>query len=262
MTNGRSGAQVLPDAPKTPKTPGMINGQPKAGDGEWSRVGWEPQFGDLNDTFGLGDVMAEDHQTLLEGKLDDKFFGGEFVPCYFPEWVNVLTVNYEDWYHNAGVIGFACLSTWFLTLIGGGLGWVIIVMACCATYYRTSIRRVRRNIHDDLNREFAKSRLDTDVESLEWLNSFTVKFWPIYQPVLSATIVNVVNQVLEGATPGFLDSLKLTTFTLGTKPPRVEFVKAYPKTEDDIVEMDWKFSFTPNDTADLTSRQLRNKVNP
>ncbi|KAG0635305.1 C2 domain-containing protein [Tuber brumale] len=241
-TNGRNGAQALPDEPKTPKTPGMVNGQPKAGDGDWSRTGWEPQFGSLNDTFGLDDVVAEDHQTFLESKLDDKFFG--------------------DWYHNAGVIGFACLSTWFLTLIGGGLGWVIIVMACCATYYRTSIRRVRRNIHDDLNREFAKSRLDTDVESLEWLNSFTVKFWPIYQPVLATTIINVVDQVLEGATPGFLDSLKLPTFTLGTKPPRIEFVKTYPKTEDDIIEMDWKFSFTPNDTADLTSRQLRNKVNP
>ncbi|PWW79118.1 tricalbin [Tuber magnatum] len=238
----RNATQVLPDASKTPKSPGMVNGQSKAGDGEWSRTGWEPQFGNLNDTLGLDDSVAEDHQTLLESRLDDKFFG--------------------DWYHNAGVIGFACLSTWFLTIIGGGLGWVVIVMACCATYYRTSIRRVRRNIHDDLNREFAKSRLDTDVESLEWLNSFTVKFWPIYQPVLAATIINAVDQVLEGATPGFLDSLRLTTFTLGTKPPRIEFVKTYPKTEDDIIEMDWKFSFTPNDTTDLTSRQLRNKVNP
>ncbi|RPB03096.1 tricalbin [Choiromyces venosus 120613-1] len=241
-TSGTNRVQALPDTPKTTKIPGMVNGQPKAGDGEWSRTGWEPRFGNLNDALGLDDAVAEDHQTLLESKLDDKFFG--------------------DWYHNAGVIGFACLTTWFLTLIGGGLGWVIIVMACCATYYRTSIRRVRRNIHDDLNREFAKSRLDTDVESLEWLNSFTVKFWPIYQPVLAATIINVVDQVLEGATPGFLDSLRLTTFTLGTKPPRIEFVKSYPKTEDDIIEMDWKFSFTPNDTSDLTSRQLRNKVNP
>lgn len=122
--------------------------------------------------------------------------------------------------------------------------------------------RVRRNVRDDLNREFAKQRLDTDVESLEWINSFTVKFWPIYQPVLAATIVNTVDQVLAGATPGFIDSLKLTTFTLGTKPPRIEHVKTYPKTDDDVVEMDWKFSFTPNDTADLTSRQLKNKVNP
>jgi Ca2+-dependent lipid-binding protein len=142
------------------------------------------------------------------------------------------------------------------------LGWVCIVGATCATYYRTSIRRVRRNVRDDLSRESAKSRLESDVETLEWLNSFVVKFWPIYQPVLAATIINTVDQILVNATPAFLDSLRLTTFTLGTKPPRIEHVKTYPKTEDDIVEMDWSFSFTPNDTADLTSRQLKNKINP
>ena len=61
----------------------MVNGQPKAGDGEWSRTGWEPQFGSLNDTLGLDDALAEDHQTLLESKLDDKFFGGKFVYLLF-----------------------------------------------------------------------------------------------------------------------------------------------------------------------------------
>ena len=41
----------------------------------WERVGWAPRF-------GSGDVGADDettmldHQTWLEGKLDDKYFGG------------------------------------------------------------------------------------------------------------------------------------------------------------------------------------------
>ncbi len=39
-------------------------------------------------------------------------------------------------------------------------------------------------------------------------------------------------------------------------------MKTYPKAEDDVVMMDWRFSFTPNDTADMTSRQVKNKVNP
>lgn len=183
-----------------------------------------------------------EHSTWLEGQIPDKFFG--------------------DWYYNAGVIVFACLSSWFVAVLGGGLGWVFIIMAACATYYRTSIRRVRRNFRDDLNRELSLKRLETDTESLEWINSFLVKFWPIYQPVLAQTIINSVDQVLSGATPAFLDSLKLSSFTLGSKPPRMEHVKTYPKVEDDVVLMDWKFSFTPNDTADMTSRQIKNKVNP
>ena len=135
-------------------------------------------------------------------------------------------------------------------------------MACCGTYYRTSIRRVRRNYRDDVNRELAKNKLETDSESLEWINSFMVKFWPIFQPVLAETVINSVDQVLSTSTPAFLDSLRMKTFTLGSKPPRMEHVKTYPKAEDDIVLMDWKFSFTPNDHADMTSRQIKNKVNP
>ena len=108
----------------------------------------------------------------------------------------------------------------------------------------------------------AKARLETDSESLEWINSFLVKFWPIYEPVLCDTVIMSVDQVLSTSCPAFLDSLRLRTFVLGSKPPRLEHVKTYPKVEDDTVLMDWKFSFTPNDTMDLTARQLKSKINP
>ncbi|PGH08685.1 hypothetical protein AJ80_07806 [Polytolypa hystricis UAMH7299] len=206
-----------------------------------SRTGWAPRFHTPEDDMDKGETLL-DRQTLLEMKLDDKFFG--------------------DWYHNAGVIVFACLASWVIALLGGGLGWVFIVMATCATYYRTSIRRVRRNFRDDINREKAKNRLETDTESLEWINSFLVKFWPIYAPVLCDSIINSVDQVLSTARPSFVDNLRLKTFVLGSKPPRLEHVKTYPKTEVDIVLMDWKFSFTPNDVMDLTARQLVDKINP
>ena len=157
---------------------------------------------------------------------------------------------------------FACLASWVVAMLGGGLGWIFIVMATCGTYYRTSLRRVRRNFRDDINRELAKTRLESDSESLEWINSFLVKFWPIYAPNLAESIIASVDQVLSTSTPAFLDSMRLRTFILGTKPPRMEHVKTYPKTEDDIVLMDWKFSFTPTDTLDMTARQLKVKINP
>lgn len=171
-------------------------------------------------------------------------------------------LTFADWYHNAGIIVFACIASWVVALLGGGLGWVFIVMAFCGTYYRTSIRRVRRNFRDDVYREFAKARLETDTESLEWMNGFLAKFWPIYAPILAETIIASVDQVLSVSTPAFLDSLRMKSFTLGTKPPRLEHVKTYPKAEDDIVLMDWKFSFTPGERMDLTARQLKEKINP
>ena len=76
------------------------------------------------------------------------------------------------------------------------------------------------------------------------------------------TIVLAVDQVLSFNCPAFLESLRLTTFTLGTKAPRIDFIRTFPDTESDVVVMDFKISFTPNDTADLTPRQAANKVNP
>ncbi|GAA5974459.1 hypothetical protein JCM11641_003227 [Rhodosporidiobolus odoratus] len=169
---------------------------------------------------------------------------------------------YGQWYHNAGLLLFSVLSTHFLTLLGGGFGWMIVILAICATYYETSIKRVRRNARDDMAREVVNKGLRSDVESAGWINSFMQRFWLIYEPVLSATIVASVDQVLSVSTPGFLDSIRMTTFTLGTKPPHIDHVKTFPDTEDDVVMMEWKLSFTPNDLLDLTHREAQRKVNP
>lgn len=243
-TPTKAGAMDIPPTPTSP-TSLQSNGNAIGSRGEqdeYARVQWSPRFGMPGSEEEDDEGSLLDHQTYLEGKLEDKFFG--------------------DWYQNTGVIIFACLSSWVVAVLGGGLGWVFCIMAICGTYYRTSIRRVRRNARDDLNREMAKARLETDTESLEWINSFLVKFWPIYAPVMCKSIVASVDQVLSTSTPAFLESLRLKEFGLGTKPPRLEHVKTYPKAQDDIVLMDWKFSFNPNDTSDLTSRQLKNKVNP
>ncbi|RMZ75445.1 hypothetical protein DV737_g5291, partial [Chaetothyriales sp. CBS 132003] len=221
----------------------QANGGPPEQAGDWSKTGWAPRFGSGDkDGEGTDDRTLLDHQTLVEAHLDEKFFG--------------------DWYHNAGVIVFVALATWAVTRLGGGIGWVLLILAAAGTYYRTSLRRVRRNFRDDITRELAKNRLETDVESLEWINGFLDKFWPVFAPQMAQQVIQSVDQALTAATPGFLDSMSMKLFTLGTKPPRLDHVKSYPRTEDDIIAMDWKFSFTPTDTLDMTARQLKNKVNP
>lgn len=122
--------------------------------------------------------------------------------------------------------------------------------------------RVRRRARDDIQRELVKTRLASEHESAEWLNNFLDRFWLIYEPVLSSTVVSTVDQILSVSTPAFLDSLRLSTFTLGTKAPRIDKVRTFPHTEDDVVIMDWGISFTPNDISDMTPREAANKVNP
>jgi len=206
---------------------------------DWYRVGWRQMSG-------------IDKAPLSEGEEKDKGVLDMFLAEQF----------YGAWYHNAGVIVFAVFASHFLTRFHFGWGWLFIVLAFCNTYYTTSLERVRRRARDDIQRELVKTRLASEHESADWINNFLDRFWLIYEPVLSATVISSVDQILSTNTPAFLDSLRLSTFTLGTKAPRIDKVRTFPKTEDDVVMMDWGISFTPNDIADLTPRQAAAKVNP
>ncbi len=151
-----------------------------------------------------------------------------------------------------------------MTRFNFGFGWLFIILAFCNTYYTTSMIRTRRAVRDDIQRELVKTRLtaENEIESAEWMNNFLDRFWLIYEPVLSRTIVSSVDQILSQNCPPFLDSLRLSTFTLGTKAPRIDKVKTFPRTEDDVVLMEWWLSFTPNDVSELTDKQKLSKVNP
>ena len=149
-----------------------------------------------------------------------------------------------------------------MTLFRFYWGWLIFLLAVCATYYSTSMARMRRRARDDIQRELVKARLASEHESAEWLNHFLQRFWIIYEPLFSATIISTMDQLLSVNCPSFLDSLRLTTFTLGNKAFHIDRVRTFPRTEEDIVMMDWAVSFTPNDVSDMTPKEVGNKVNP
>ncbi|KAJ3886025.1 C2 domain-containing protein [Lentinula edodes] len=223
----------------TPSPPGAMPAVPAANVPEWYQVGWRAVSG--IDVPPLPEGEEKDHSVL------NAFLGEQF---------------YGDWYHNAAIIVFAVFASHFLTRFRFGWGWLFIILAVCNTYYTTSMERTRRRSRDDIQRELVKSRLASEHETADWINNFLDRFWLIYEPVLSTTIVSSVDQILSTNTPAFLDSLRLSTFTLGTKAPRIDKVRTFPKTEDDIVMMDWGISFTPNDISEMTPKQAAGKVNP
>ena len=122
--------------------------------------------------------------------------------------------------------------------------------------------RFRGSVRDDIQRELVKTRMASEHESAEWLNNFLHRFWLMYEPILSESILASVNQILSSNTPTFLDSLSLTSFTLGSKAPRIDKVRTFPKTEDDVVLMDWGLSFTPKDTSNMTEKEKARMSNP
>ncbi|CAO0794356.1 unnamed protein product [Mucor circinelloides] len=113
-----------------------------------------------------------------------------------------------------------------------------------------------------MQRQVSINRLETDEETVGWMNHFLDRFWLIFEPALSAQIIGQVDAILAENTPSFLDSIRMSSFTLGTKAPSVDGIKVYPGTAPDVVCMDWKLSFIPNDVLDLTAREAQQKVNP
>jgi len=250
-------AQDIQEEDATALVPGAIPAKLAGNIPDWYKVGWRQMSGIDNPP----PPEEERDKGVLDLFLSEQYYG--------------------DWYHNAGIIVFvriyhtsliylhntdintqAVLASHFLTRFNFGWGWLFIVLAVCSTYYNTSVQRVRRNARDDIQRELVKTRLASEHESADWINNFLDRFWPIYEPVLSATVVSSVDQILSTNTPAFLDSLRLSEFTLGNKAPRIDKVRTFPKTEDDVVMMDWGLSFTPNDTSDMTEMQKHAKVNP
>ncbi|KAF9184196.1 hypothetical protein BGZ51_003514, partial [Haplosporangium sp. Z 767] len=171
-------------------------------------------------------------------------------------------------WHNSAALFVIPAVCYVVFKLGGGFVSLVLIIAFGATYYKNSIRRFRRNARDDITRELIRNSasdsfvLENGAETTEWINNFMSKFWLIYEPVLCASVVQVVDGILVDQTPSFLESIRLTTFTLGTKAPRVESIQSFPKSDPDTVLMDWRVSFTPTDIEDMTPRQLRTQINP
>ncbi|CAO3622085.1 unnamed protein product [Mucor fragilis] len=264
LANAIASAESKP-AKKLPQNEDQQQQQKKASPGSFTtdkKVGWDafstlPNPGDEQAIEELGSKLGLDSLiSMYKGARTGSKNEEDLVSQFLKE------AYYGEWYHNAAAMLFTVVFTWLLTRFGGGLMACLVVGAFLATYYQTSIRRLRRNIRDDIQRELAINRLETEVESADWINHFMSRFWLIYEPVLSAQIIGIADSILVDNCPAFLDSIRLTSFTLGTKAPRIESIKTLTKTEPNIVCMDWKFSFIPNDTLDLTERDRQSKVNP
>lgn len=175
----------------------------------------------------------------------------------------VMDHLYGDWFRNTIVPIGVCFFSWALARLGFNFLWLIAVLVSAASVYTAEFRRFNRNVRDNLTRISAANRLEDEFETMEWLNSFLAKFWVIYMPTLSEIVKYQANEVLKDQAPGYgIEALSLEEFTLGNKAPRVDSIKSYTRKGNDHIEMDWAFSFTPNDTDDMTKNEIKKKVNP
>jgi Ca2+-dependent lipid-binding protein len=168
-----------------------------------------------------------------------------------------------DWYWNCSLVIGTCFFSWLIARLGFGIFSLVIVLLFTNSVYRMEYRRFNRDIRDDMRRAVANNRIDNEKETMEWLNSFLDKFWVIYMPAFSEMVLFQANAIMKDQAPGFgIEAISLDEFTLGSKAPRIDSVKSYPSKGADHIEMDWAFSFSPNDTDDMTKNQISKMIRP
>lgn len=188
------------------------------GDGTGPRAGQAtstiPDYYQVGHT-GVAKHMLKGEPSLEPGQEDTRpHLETELVSKYLEDqWYG------RFWFDGAAII-VSVLATYFATRFGGGIISLLVIGAVCTTYYNASLRRTRQRTRDDIGRELAKKHMMSENESAGWINQFLHRFWLIYEPVLSATIISTVDALLVQQCPSFLDSIRLTTFTLGTKAPQ------------------------------------------
>lgn len=175
----------------------------------------------------------------------------------------VIDHFYGDWFWNTILPVGVCFFAYSFARWGFSFLWLPVVLLCASSVYRAEFRRFNRDIRDDMQRIHSSNRLEDELETMEWLNAFLAKFWVIYMPALSEMVLFQANEVMKDQAPGFgIEAISLDEFTLGSKAPRVDSIKSYTRKGKDHIEMDWAFSFTPNDTDDMTKNEMKKKINP
>jgi len=162
------------------------------------------------------------------------------------------------------VIQIFCLVTaifcsWLITKMGLSIAFVIINIIFFSTIYAFVGRILTKKYENKMRSEVQKQQLDTNQESIEWLNFLLQKIWGTIEPVAADMVPEIVDSVLKDSCPSFLHSIRLTKFSLGSEAPRLESVECFDNLEQEEMQMIWHASFVPvtreEDTYDDNKRK-------
>lgn len=202
----------------------------------------------------VGGFEANDALTAADETVDLLSRGSVFDQ-YLP------SAAYGDWYHNTAFLIVGGLLSWIIGWFRFSVAPLFFVMVVFAILYRASVKKYRGVLREQAQREFSVKTIEDDYETMDWCNYFLEKFWYYLEPSISQIVCDQANPILAGLPiPSFVTSVWLDSFSLGTKPPRIDCVKTLIGTAPDVVVMDWGFSFTPNANVDANNKQLKNNV--
>lgn len=149
-----------------------------------------------------------------------------------------------------GMIALSTLSAFFLGRWSFSILWTLFIVYGVWEVVRRRVERFEAYHRNRIDREIAKEKLEYHMETCEWINHIVDRFWAVLEPVVSSQVIDKTNQELARQCPGFLDSLELTEFTLGSSAPHILGARVYPQTGSDVIHLDMDVCFVPNEIVE------------
>ncbi|GAA5997561.1 hypothetical protein JCM5350_005068 [Sporobolomyces pararoseus] len=110
------------------------------------------------------------------------------------------------------------------SLIGGAAVAIFVAHGIVVRKIEKELERIRLKMHEQRGEQFAPPT----PESVEWLNAFTKVVWPLINPDMFTSVVDMIEDVMQASLPGFIDAVKVEDFTIGKNAFRILNIRALP----------------------------------
>lgn len=210
----------------------------------------EPEPGEHHTTAtGPQGASKSDEELDTETAVIQRGFNGVqrlFPPPEFESLKTQLTAAYETTLR-AGlmIIGVVAASPFLLSSLQGRyipawstiIGLVVFLCATLGTAYgmgRWMSKKVEEIVDDetwDTARRGEKAVLDSDTElpeSVQWLNSLLASIWPLINPELFSSLIDMVEDIMQASLPKVVKMVSVDDMGQGNQSLRVLGVRWLP----------------------------------
>ncbi|WBW75363.1 tricalbin, C2 domain protein (phospholipid binding) ER-plasma membrane tethering protein Tcb1 [Schizosaccharomyces osmophilus] len=158
-----------------------------------------------------------------------------------------------QWWQSSLILAAISILSWLASKFFFCRWQILVIIIFASTFvYGSNAIALRRTVRDEVIREMMKNPFNVDYETMEWFNIIFQRLWMLNEPMISRMIVTNVEQTIAEYLPSFIPEVRFSSFTLGSKAPRIDGIRTHLATEPDVILMDVDFSYTPNDTLDIT----------
>lgn len=145
--------------------------------------------------------------------------------------------GFAVWEHfaTAGIVLLTAFLTYFVAYFKMSFGWLFLSLWYVSFVYSVNIKRLRTKIQNNALKDCQTGYLDSEKETIEWGNQFLLRYWNNYEPTLSLSIKESVDAILDTIKLPGVDEIRLSKFTLGSMPPRIDGIKTFTGTGDEVL---------------------------